>query len=388
MMQLTKKRISSRRVELFATKIVMCIAGLLLWISPAWSANDLLSLPAVMSQRATGSMLLDVTRAGDRLVAVGERGHILFSDDNGENWQQASVPVSVTLTAVEFPTREKGWAVGHDGVVLHSVDGGKNWKLQFDGKKLNDLLVTYYEKQVIDKQAELKSVDESQKEEVTFELEDLLYALEDTQKANVNRSFKSFLDLWFDDEMTGMVIGSYGVMFRTEDGGNNWAPIGKRLENPDGFHLNAIDEGQAGLFIAGEAGTLYRSTDGGVHWTNLDSPYEGSFFSIVANPENNQVFALGLRGNAFRSDDGGDNWRKIETSVETPLYGGKILSDGQVAIASNQILIADLEKEMCLSLKIKGGPFSAVTEGADGQLILVGLTGVFRIEEINWKDEE
>ena len=47
----------------------------------------------------TESMLLDVTRAGDKLVAVGERGHVILSSD-GKTWTQAEVvPTRATLTA-------------------------------------------------------------------------------------------------------------------------------------------------------------------------------------------------------------------------------------------------------------------------------------------------
>jgi photosystem II stability/assembly factor-like uncharacterized protein len=382
-MQLTEKNISNRWAWLTTLNLLTIAAVISLWIPPAWSGNDLLSLSAVQSPRATGAILLDVTRAGQRLVAVGERGHILFSDDNGVEWQQAEVPVSVTLTAVQFPTKNKGWVVGHDGVVLHTSDGGENWDLQFDGLNANDLLLKYYEKLVNYKQGELESVDGSQKEEISFELESLLYALEDVQIAIENRALKPFLDVWFADEMTGFIIGAYGMLFRTEDGGNSWEPWGNRLENPGGFHLNAIALGRSALFIAGEAGTLYRSVNGGVDWTTLKSPYEGSFFSIVANDQNDQVYAFGLRGNAFRSDDGGNSWRRIETSVETPLFGGIVLSDGNLAIVSNKLLIVDLEKDVCLALKVNGTTYSAVTESADGKLILVGLDGVRRIEEIN-----
>lgn len=383
MMQVTEKWMDYRQGVLAVSRMAVLIAAILVWISPAWSANNQLTLPAVKSERASGSILLDVTRAGDRLVAVGERGHILFSDDNGSTWLQASVPVSVTLTSVEFPTKDKGWVTGHDGVVLHSIDGGENWELQLDGKKVNELLVNYYEKQVVYKQAELESVDESQKEEVSLELENLLYSLEDTQIAIENKSLKSFMDVWFADELTGFVIGSYGIMFRTEDGGGSWEPWGKRLNNIDGFHLNAIASGKSGLFIAGEAGTLYRSTNGGIHWSNIESPYQGSFFSIAVNKKNDQVYALGLRGNAFRSDDGGQSWRKIETSVETPLFGASVLRDGSLAIASSKLLIVDLEQDKCSATNVDGAVYSAVTESADGKLILVGLGGVRRIEEIN-----
>ena len=67
----------------------------LLWgLSVATSAaglTDLLDLPAEPDERSLRSLLLDVTAAGDRLVAVGEYGTVLYSDDGGKGWRQAHV---------------------------------------------------------------------------------------------------------------------------------------------------------------------------------------------------------------------------------------------------------------------------------------------------------
>jgi photosystem II stability/assembly factor-like uncharacterized protein len=69
-------------------------------------------------QEILPAYLTGIARAGKRLVAVGERGIVVLSDDDGATWRQASVPVSVTLAAVQFPTPTQGWVVGHYGVVL------------------------------------------------------------------------------------------------------------------------------------------------------------------------------------------------------------------------------------------------------------------------------
>lgn len=79
-------------------------AALCLLSHPAWSAPDY----AMQMDKAATSMLLDIAKAGDRLVAVGERGHILYSDDKGESWVQAAVPTSVMLTRVF--SRRPNWA--------------------------------------------------------------------------------------------------------------------------------------------------------------------------------------------------------------------------------------------------------------------------------------
>src|SRR5437868_2175092 len=79
--------------------------------------------PALISALAARSPLLAIERAGNRVVAVGLRGHIVYSDDSGATWRQALVPVSVDLLGVSFPSPKVGWAVGHGGVVLATRDG-------------------------------------------------------------------------------------------------------------------------------------------------------------------------------------------------------------------------------------------------------------------------
>ncbi|MFU0418243.1 WD40/YVTN/BNR-like repeat-containing protein, partial [Acinetobacter baumannii] len=76
-------------------------------------------------------MLLDATRAGKRVVAVGEHGIVLLSDDEGKTYRQArTVPVSATLSAVSFADEKHGWAVGQWGVILATSDGGETWVKQ------------------------------------------------------------------------------------------------------------------------------------------------------------------------------------------------------------------------------------------------------------------
>ena len=91
---------------------------------------------AVASDMASQALLLDVARAGSRMVAVGEFGHVLLSDDNGESWRQAaSVPTRNTLVGVTFIDNQTGYAVGHAATILKTVDGGDNWTLQYNERQ-------------------------------------------------------------------------------------------------------------------------------------------------------------------------------------------------------------------------------------------------------------
>ena len=387
MLDSEKKSIEKQRGTFL--KILLTLAAVvLLSTPPAIAENSFRLLPAVISPRASGSFLLDVTRAGQRLVVVGERGHILLSDDNGLNWRQSPVPVSVTLTAVHFPSEKKGWAVGHDGVVLHSLDGGENWTVQFDGAAANQVRFNQLEIEVAAKEAALSQMTGDELEEAGLALEDLRYALDDTRYSLEEGTTNPFLDVVFLDENIGYIVGAYGMIFRTDDGGDHWQSWSGKIYNPDGFHYNAISASGESLFMAGEAGTLYRSMDKGQSWENLESPYVGSFFGIVSNQHGKEVVAFGLRGNAFRSINAGDSWQQIETAVETPFSGGELLSDGRLVIASRTLLISAAQTQTMSATKVSPSAYSSVTETADGQLILVGLHGIKRVEKINLEGED
>ncbi|NIN72688.1 MAG: hypothetical protein GTO46_12360, partial [Gemmatimonadetes bacterium] len=63
---------------------------------------------------AERSLLLDGVAVDGLMVAVGERGHILISRDDGVSWRQAEVPTRSSLTGVFFHDQQLGWVVGHD----------------------------------------------------------------------------------------------------------------------------------------------------------------------------------------------------------------------------------------------------------------------------------
>jgi photosystem II stability/assembly factor-like uncharacterized protein len=336
----------------------------------AVAVNDLLLLPAGRSDRAISSMVLGVARSGQRLVAVGERGHILTSDDNGVTWTQASVPTSVTLTAVDFPTPAKGWAVGHDGVVLHTRDGGTTWTRQLDGAQVNALVLAQVEKVL----AASKAAHGDPRA-----IRSLEYFRKDASAAVEDGPSRPFLDVWFRNEREGLVVGAFGMILRTQDGGATWAPILDRVDNPDGHHYYAIKRAGGALLLAGESGMLLRSADFGASWARLKPPYEGSYFGLAANDK--VAVAFGLRGRTVRSCDGGRTWEAVATPSGSALSGGRTFSDGSlwlVASGGTVLRSTDGGKTFnALGERFEGA--AAIEEAADGSAVLVGTKGVKRL---------
>ena len=288
---------------------------------------------AIESQKAATSLLLDIAHAGKRLVAAGDRGHILYSDDGGASWTQAKVPTRQLLTAVYFADDKHGWAVGHDALILGTTDGGQTWTQQYENRE----------------------------GEVPL------------------------LDVWFENAQHGFATGAYGVLLETTDGGENWEDVADRLDNEDGFHLNAIAEiPGSGLFIVGEMGGMFRSADMGETWERVESPYQGSFFGVVGGGEPGVVVAFGLRGNLFRSTDFGDSWQAIELlddgdAVESGLADGNRLADGRIIVVGHGGTVLSSEDDG-QSFKLFSRPdrrsLSGVVGNSDGNLVLVGQSGV------------
>lgn len=294
---------------------IACVAVAVVGSAAIAAPVSVVDRPAVMSAKASRSLLTDIAYAGKRLVAVGERGHILYSDDAGKTWAQAKVPVSAMLTGLSFANAQEGWAVGHNGVILYSSDAGATWRLQRSDKNSDD-------------------------EKAGFPL----------------------MDVWFADNVTGFAVGAYGYFLKTIDGGTTWIDVSGAINNPDGAHLNAV-MGVAGtntVLVAGERGILFRSSDRGATWSTLASPFDGSFFGVTS-VSSDLLLVYGLQGRVFRSADQGNSWQQVETGVTSGINDAIPLENGHIIAVGNAGVV--------LSAKDKGLNFIPETR-ADRQSIV------------------
>lgn len=287
-------------------------------------------LPSEIMPLAVSSMLLDVVNTGERMVAVGDRGHILVSND-GKNWAQVQTPVRSALTSVAFADPKNGWAVGHDAVILRTQDGGRSWALQNFQPQLE----------------------------------------------------KPLLDVMFLDASHGFAVGAYGLFYETMDGGLNWAEVNATVREEE-LHFNSITRLNNGdLLVAGEQGMLAISSDGGATWDKLTSPYESSLFGAVSLGEQGAA-VFGLRGNVYVSPNprsGG--WAKVDTGTVASMFGGVATADGGVAMVglNGTVLLIDGTGGNVRNLRTDTGtPLSGAIVLGDNALLAVGESGVQRVK--------
>ena len=335
-------------------------------------------LPALKSERAVDGLLLEVARNDDRIVVVGEQGHALWSDDNGQNWTQADVPVSLALTSVTFAGGGNAWATAHDGYLLQSGDGGETWTVKLSGSDVARLSVGAIEKQIATLQAELEAATEDTSEDLRWALDEATFAMEDAALAVDEGMTTPLLKVWFDGDR-GYALGAYNVFLRTDDGGETWASDSNRLDNPNKYHLYGIARSVAGtLLVAGEAGTLLRSVDDGASWESLETPYPGSFFGTVATGDGG-LMIFGLRGNVYRSSDEGVSWTAVRTGDNRTLTCGAANSDGTVVLAgaAGAVLRSHDDGKSFSVVPTEGNRvYSDVMINPDGSILLVGFGGI------------
>ncbi len=329
----------------FALKLLFTV----LVVYSSTSLSTVFPVESFKAQHAAKSLLTDIALLpNQRQVAVGERGHILYSD-NGGAWQQANSPVNILLTKVFFINENRGWAVGHDATILVTENGGVDWSIQQFLPKVE----------------------------------------------------KPLLDVWFKDELNGVAIGSYGLFYRTKDGGKNWrkefhsellfpedAEYLDELKesDPEAYeeettsilpHFNRLRVFGNDFYIAGEAGLLCHSNDFGKTWTRYDEFYLGSFFDITKT-ENGSLLAVGLRGSVYISTDDGQQWKQVKTdriaTINSVVKNSKneivLLANSGVTFVSSDNGSSFTSKSQPDGKALMNGVFS------NGQLVVASEVGI------------
>ncbi|WP_207000163.1 WD40/YVTN/BNR-like repeat-containing protein [Trinickia mobilis] len=278
-------------------KLIGIAACLCISLCAAAQADDptaaaLQITPAHDWNNPTHLMLLAAARSGSRMVAVGEHGIVLLSDDDGKTYRQArSVPVSSTLTGVYFADDSHGWAVGQWGVIVATEDGGETWKLQRSDTSTDQPLFSVY----------------------------------------------------FSDPLHGWAVGLWSLMLKTDDGGAHWTTV--KLPPPPGGgkadrNLLCIFAGKDGtLFVAAEQGFVLRSKDNGASWEYRRTGGKGSLWAGTA-AEDGAVFVGGLLGHLYVSRDDGDTWSTVESGTTSSITDLVTAGDTLFGVGLDGLLIA------------------------------------------------
>ena len=112
-------------------------------------------------------------------------------------------------------------------------------------------------------------------------------------------------DVYFLNSRVGWVVGSYGTLIKTEDGGNTWK--GQRIDDSRLTGVDFVDSYEG--WAIGKDGAFYHTLDGGESWNQVVSQWLPSDedFSKIVFMSDSIGFALGYKG-VYRTMDRGSSW--------------------------------------------------------------------------------
>jgi len=216
----------------------------------------------------TGLLSVVVTNSGNGF-AVGYRGVIYKTNDNGSSWKQILSGTQVGysgdwISSVFMINDSIGWAAGfrkgiwYYPIILKTTNGGNVWETNLEFSNSFD-------------------------------------------RTNAN--------IFFINENIGWVSFYNKGSYKTTDGGNNWFPIGN--SGNDKYFINQ-DTGWGTYAPLG----VFKSTNGGSSWIQKSDISSNSIYFS----DSNNGWAVGNGGSILKSSDGGESWLSKTSGTTSDLY--------------------------------------------------------------------
>ena len=280
----------------------------------------------------------------DRAFVVGYGGKIIETTDGGRSWAQHPSGVENALYAVRFVDDQHAWISGQDGVILHTEDGGKTWQKQesnaifqdTDGSKTQLYLFGLHALDkdhawaVGDRSILTSTVDGGK----TWRARKVAMEADLSGGESLAAADPILYDIKFTDPGHGWIVGEFGKILHTADGGETWHEQEKTLMEGTGifdpldlptlFGLYAKSPQEA--LAAGLEGHIARTNDGGQRWSfeqiEVEYPIVDPLLRVTELPDGSG-WATGLAGEVVRREPGETAWRraKLGQDVLTWLHG-------------------------------------------------------------------
>ncbi|MGC5013426.1 WD40/YVTN/BNR-like repeat-containing protein [Streptosporangium sp. DT93] len=300
--------------------------------------------PVRFSTIGVPSVAIDTRGPVPRILAGIEYGHfgpsVLRSDDLGGSWQEgvsASGAPGASGASISFPEAT--------ATALTRV-----WQLQPSAS----------EPEVVWAGAEPGALFRSEDRGVTFSLVEGLWNHPHRSQWQPGQGGLCLHTVLVHpgDSKTVLVAVSAGGVYRTEDGGTSWRAANRGIRAPFlpegaqypefGQCVHKVDMHPSRperLFLQHHGG-VYRSDDFGDSWTPIGASLPSDFgFPLVVHPDRPDtlyVFPLqgdqdrtppGHRCRVFRSDDAGGSWRALEEGLPAGPVHAAVLRDAMCASA-------------------------------------------------------
>lgn len=241
----------------------------------------------VVRQGIAHEDLYGIDAKGQRLMAVGTSGELLYSQDSGQSWQKQQLETQLSLLDVSLGDKQD-IAVGQLGLIM--VGQNMRWNRVESG------------------------------------------------------SAERLLTVAQGPDGLAIVAGGFGAVLRSEDAGQSWVSVSPDWTEmteeglqPHLYDVCILPNGD--IFMVGEFGLVLYSSDRGQSWQKLHQG-DASLFSIDID-SSGRGYAAGQSNAVYRTEDAGRSWARLTEAGTTNWLAVRM--DGQ-----QRVLAAGM-REMMLS---------------------------------------
>lgn len=250
----------------------------------------------------------------------GYYGTVLQTADGGDTWVRRPLLQNDLIRRIRFLDDHRGWLVTHRGRILYTQDGGSNWVVQHEvsGVFLRDIFMVDGASgwAVGHDQTILVTTNGGKK----WDIQPVTHDTQDPPRLNGVAAY---------DSQHAIVVGEFGFIARTQDGGRTWTTVRSPLSITytavalSGDHAVAVGLNGAAVFIpkVGEPSVIATGSDAHLFDVALDASGNG--------------FAVGA-GSAFKVSGDVMTPAKIDLKQGADLVwlGGVGLLPGNSAVAA------------------------------------------------------
>lgn len=253
---------------------------------------------------------------------ASEDGSLFYTNDGGGSWSSQQIFASeMPVVTLSFPTQETGYAALSDGTLARTQNQGQTWQL------ISTSIYDIYQIIALDESTLILASD---------------VGIHKSVDGGVNWQLKfsppggyGIESMFFLDNNTGFALGSFDVLFRSVDGGENWSSF----ELPEEYFFSGY---RKGLFFSdtnhGIISTykkFFKVNLETEQWTQIqESIFDNIITGIVATNDTTYV-AMGWNG-IVRSVSNGRTWSSIEIPHANDQYLSISFVDELLGFAAGQ----------------------------------------------------
>lgn len=146
----------------------------------------------------------------------------------------------------------------------------------------------------------------------------------------------TYFGLHFINKDTGIVVGNFGAIIKTTDGGQSWKTIST---NTNKLLLKVHSFNGRTVIVTGYNGTILRSTDSGDTFTPLTSTTSSDLWGVKMLNDT-LGFICGLNKTLLKTTNAGESWQSINAGLSAHYWAIDFINEkyGMIACASGKVL--------------------------------------------------